>query len=405
MNHRISEITRSRVRLLAVTAVIGLALTACGNSDEPTSASAPADGCISDFDPNQDYFPDKSTLFDAKNFSITYENSYQILRVNEPYAKGNPESFVLVKCGAPAPELTGELASATQITVPIKSLFSSSTTHLPLVSELGQLDVLTGVSNGAFVTGDEFLDRIADGRTAEYASGGTINSEQVIAAQPDVLMTGGTDDPAHAGLRAAGIAVVPNAEWLESAALGRAEWIKMMAALTGTEKKADEVYQSIRQNYHDVVAAVADVSPTEVLLGSLYQGTWSMPSGGSYVGALMSDAGGTYPWINETASGSLKLSYETVFVEAGTAPVWLVESMWATTDDALKAEPRFGELAAVRDGQVWSATKVIGPGGGNDYYQRGVTRPDLVLGDLVAILHPDLAPDHEFTFYRQVPRP
>lgn len=405
MKHTALGFSRPRVGLITLTAVVGLALTGCSAGDEPASAALTDDGCITDFDPQQDYFPDKSTLLDADNFSITYEKSYQVLRVDEPFPKGSPESFVLVKCGAPAPELTGDLASATQITVPVKSLYSASTTHLPLVSDLDRLDVLTGVSNGAYVTGDEFLDRIADGRIAEYAAGGTINSEKVIAAQPDVLMTQGTDDPAYAGLRAAGIAVVPNAEWLESTALGRAEWIKMMAALTGTEKKADEVYRTIRQNYLDVAASAADASPTQVLLGSLYQGTWSMPSGGSYVGGLIADAGGTYPWADETASGSLKLSYENVFTEGGGAPIWLVESQWATTDDAIKAEPRFAELAAVRDGQVWSATKVIGPGGGNDYYQRGVTRPDLVLGDLVAILHPELAPDHTFAFYREVPRP
>jgi iron complex transport system substrate-binding protein len=54
---------------------------------------------------------------------------------------------------------------------------------------------------------------------------------------------------------------------------------------------------------------------------------------------------------------------------------------------------------------VWSATKAIGPGGGNLYWERGTARPDLLLGDLVAILHPELASsDREFEFYRQVAR-
>lgn len=52
-----------------------------------------------------------------------------------------------------------------------------------------------------------------------------------------------------------------------------------------------------------------------------------------------------------------------------------------------------------------SATKAIGPGGGNDYYERGIARPDLVLAALLAILHPQLEPGHEFVFYRRVPRP
>lgn len=60
------------------------------------------------------------------------------------------------------------------------------------------------------------------------------------------------------------------------------------------------------------------------------------------------------------------------------------------------------EFAAFESGAVWSANKAMGPGGGNDFYERGVGRPDLILADLVAILHPDLAPGHTFTFYQQL---
>ena len=38
---------------------------------------------------------------------------------------------------------------------------------------------------------------------------------------------------------------------------------------------------------------------------------------------------------------------------------------------------------------------------GNDYWQTGVVRPDLVLADLTAILHPELDRDHQFHFYRK----
>lgn len=72
--------------------------------------------------------------------------------------------------------------------------------------------------------------------------------------------------------------------------------------------------------------------------------------------------------------------------------------------DAASQDSRYGELAAVRDGQVWSATKAVDQNGRNTYWERGTARPDLLLGDLVAILHPELAPGHDFAFYRQVPR-
>ncbi|MGP3984505.1 ABC transporter substrate-binding protein [Streptomyces sp. KR80] len=399
-----------RRTLAAVTVVVvGLALTACGDDTAPRSADTTAHGkgrgCTDDFDPAKDYFPVKSKVRHAKNFTLRYEKSYQVLTVKEPYPKGKPESYVLVKCGAPKPKLSGDLAKAQQITTPIKSLYSASTTHLPLLTETGTLDVLTGVADGSFVTSAEVRKRVKSGRVSEYAPERTIATEKVIAAQPDVLMTQGTDDPQYPKLRQAGISVVANAEWLESTPLGRAEWIKAMAALTGAERRAGAVFDAIETDYTKVAAKAAKAGKAaKVLPGTMYQGTWNMASGGSYVGKLIKDAGGTYPWAGTKGTGNLQLGFEAVFAKGGDAPTWLVDQSWKSTTDATKADRRYGKLTAARDGQVWSNTKALSPEGGNDFYERGVIRPDLVLADLFAILHPDAAPGHTFTFYKKVPK-
>jgi iron complex transport system substrate-binding protein len=44
----------------------------------------------------------------------------------------------------------------------------------------------------------------------------------------------------------------------------------------------------------------------------------------------------------------------------------------------------------------------VNAAGGNNLYELGVLRPDLVVGDLIAIMHPKLEPDHTFTFYQQL---
>ncbi|MFD9303974.1 ABC transporter substrate-binding protein [Streptomyces sp. NPDC060048] len=331
---------------------LALALTACGDggADRPadSKAAAAGDGCITDFDPGKDYFPAKSAVKHAENFTLRYEKSYQVLTVNEPYPKGKPESYVLVKCGAPKPKLTGDLAGAPQITTPVKSLHSASTTHLPLLTETGTLDVLTGVANASNISSAEVIERVKAGEVIEYAKDRTLNAETVIGAKPDVLMTQGTDDPQYPKLRQAGIAVVANAEWLESSPLGRAEWVKAMAALTGAEKRAGEVFDTIEGDYQKVAAKAAETvkagKPVQVLPGTMYQGTWNMAPGGSYAGKLIKDAGGTYPWADEPGTGNLQLNFEAVYAKDGEAPVWLVGQQWKTTADAVKADSRYGEL-------------------------------------------------------------
>ncbi|MFI9629568.1 ABC transporter substrate-binding protein [Streptomyces sp. NPDC052042] len=391
---------------------LALALTACGGGGTDPTADAKAasdgDGCITDFDAGKDYFPVKSTLKHAENFTLRYEKSYQVLTVKQPYPEGKPESYVLVKCGAPKPKLSGGLAKAPQITTPIKSLYSASTTHLPLLTETGTLDVLTGVASTANITSAEVLKRVKAGKVTEYAKDQVLNAESVIAADPDVLMTQGMDDPQYPKLRQAGIAVVANAEWLESSPLGRAEWVKAMAALTGAEQRAGKLFDTIEGDYRKVAdkaaAAVGSGEPVQALPGTMYQGTWYMPAGGSYAARLIKDAGGTYPWADKPGTGNLQLNFEAVYAKGGDAPVWLVDARWKSTADAVKADSRYGRLKAMDSDGVWTNTKALGAGGGNDYFERGVLRPDLVLGDLFALLHPGQAGDHAFTFYTKVPK-
>ncbi|WP_018353037.1 ABC transporter substrate-binding protein [Longispora albida] len=390
-------ITIRRTLAVLLAAVL---LPGCGSNPVSTGTAADARGCLTAFDPAKDYFPVKSAITHAKNFTLRYEKSYQVLTVQQPYPQGKPESYVLLRCGAPKPDVPG----AQVIETPVRSLYSGSTTHLPLLADLGRLDVLAGVSNAGFVVNPEVRKRIAEKKVAEYGANNTLDAEQVIVAKPDVLMTGGTDKPEYATLRKAGVPVLANAEWLESTPLGRAEWLKVMAALTGDEGKAATAFATVERDYTAVVAKAAKATAkTPVLPGTMNQGTWYMPAGGSYMARLLADAGASYPWSGGTETGSLKLSFEAVYAQAGQSPIWLADSQWKTLADARKADARYGELAAVKTGKVWSNTLVIGPGGGNDYWERGVTRPDLVLADLFAIVHPDLAPGHTFAFYRPVP--
>ncbi|MBL7625895.1 ABC transporter substrate-binding protein [Frankia sp. CN6] len=412
---------RGRWRLGATGAALALALVplaACGSDTTGAAGASGAGGaatdtrgCLTSFDPDTDYFPVKSTIEVATNVTITYHDSYQVVTVKEPYPDGKPESYVLVRCGAPTPELTGDLARAPRIEVPVTSLYSGSTTHLPQLADLGRLDALTGVADDSFVVNADVRQRVADGAVEVYAPGQQVNAEKIVVAQPDLLLTDGTELPAYRTVRDAGIPVVADADWLEASPLGRAEWLKVIAAFTGTEAKAADLFDRIQSDYAALAAkaTATGVTPVKVLPGSMYEGTWYMPSGRSYVGQLLVDAGADYPWAEVVGTGtglgtgSLELNFEAVFARAGDAPVWLADGEWSAVADAVAQDSRYGELAAVRSGQVWTNTLVMGPGGGSDYWERGVGRPDLVLADVIAILHPELAPGHAFAFYKKLP--
>lgn len=386
------------MRIAAFSVVLALVVSGCSapTATPPLSERA---GCVSGYEPGTDLFPVKSEVRHAKNFSLGYEKSYQVLTVNQPFPGGAAQRYVLVRCGTPTPGLTGDLAGATVIQTPVRSLFADSTTHIPLLADLERLDVLAGVANASHVVNPGARHLIDTGRVAEYAPTSTIDVERVLTAGPDVLMTGGTDSPEYRTLREGGVPVLANAEWLEPTPLARAEWLKVMAALTGEENRAGEVFTAVERDYQALAGQAAAAPRTPVLAGVLREGVWYAPAGGSYLGTLLRDAGTTNPWEHTTETGSLRLSLEEVIAAAGSARVWLTDAAWRDRADVTAADPRYASLTV---DSVWTTDRAIGPGGGNDYFERGVTRPDLVLSDLVSITHPDLRPGHEATFYRQV---
>src|SRR5262249_13520259 len=146
---------------------------------------------------------------------------------------------VLLQCGAPKPTLDDALRSAPVVSVPIPSVFSDSTTHDEAFADLGRANVLTGVSTARYETRPEIIDRAKAGKIADFASGGTINAERIIADAPAIFMADRDGDPAFVELRAAGIPVIVDTEWLEQSALGRAEWIKFISLFLNEEHAAN----------------------------------------------------------------------------------------------------------------------------------------------------------------------
>ncbi|GEE01330.1 ABC transporter substrate-binding protein [Gordonia spumicola] len=394
---------RPHFRKAALACLLVVPLTVAGCSGSSSNDAGADRDCITDFDANTDYFPDKSTITDASGLAIEYHKSYQVVTVKEPSPGAKPASYVLVRCGAPAPTLDAALADAPQVQVPVRSLYSGSTTHLPALVALGATDTVTGVSSADYVSTPEIRARIDAGKVVQYADAGVPNVEKVIAGQPDVLVSDGNEDPSYAKIRQAGVPVLADADWLEATPLGRAEWIKFFAALTGTEKKAAEVFSEIKRQYDDVAAKTAAAPKTNVLVGGIENGAWTMPAGGNYFGRLVRDAGGDYPWASDPSTGSLRLSIESVIDRSRTADAWLLSDMTvASLADLYKQDERYRVFAQPAK-RAWNATKAMSATGGNDYWERGVLRPDLVLADLAAILHPDLFPGHDSVFYLQLP--
>src|SRR4051812_32535883 len=242
-------------------------------------------GCVDRYDPATDYFPDKLAIEDAVDFSVEYRRSYKVVTVRDTTEGGPPERYVLAQCGAPAPQLTGDLAGAQVVTVPVTSFFAFSTTHLPLLADLDRMDVLTGVGQHDAVMDPKARARIKAGQVIEFARVGlVIDVERVVAAKPSLLMATGTSNATLTVIRQAGVPVVANSEWREPTALGRAEWLKYMAVFLNEERRAQAVYGAMKERYRSLSARATAVPIAEqprVMTGRSTRGRFSMAGGRS----------------------------------------------------------------------------------------------------------------------------
>lgn len=393
----------------AVTETPAVAPTAAPTQPAPV-ITAPTqnltDGCIAEgqFDPNVDYFPEKAQIEYAAGLSIEYHNSYKVVTVKTPWPGANESmEYALVQCGAPKPQ--GFLEEQI-IEVPAKTIVTMSTTYLPALDELGLLDRLVGVDDTTYVNNPTVLKMAAEGKLASIGYGSGVNVEKVLELAPSLVMTYGSGAPeydAHPVLLQAGQKVVINAEWMDTTPLGRAEWLKFIAVFFNQEARAEALFNQIEQDYQQLTALTASVSqkPT-VFTGSAYQGTWYMPGGQSFAAAFLRDAGADYLWSDDTSTGSLPLSFEAVFEKAKESDYWLNVGFVGALDDLKGMDARYADFAAFQKGNVWNNDARTNGSGGNDYYESAVIHPERVLADLIFIFHPDLLPNHQLMYYRQV---
>lgn len=340
----------------------------------------------------------------AKGFTLEYKENYKIVTVLNPWQDADVTyQYLLVQRGTAPP---AGYEHVPRIDVPVRSVITLSTTHLAYLDQLNLLDRLVGYSTFEHINTPGVLKRIADGKLKETGGGPELNLELVLALNPDVIMTYytlGSPYDAHFKLLEAGLKVVINAEYMELTPLGRAEWIKFLAAFFSKEQEAEMIFTTIVDAYETMAARTKNVAerPT-VLLNAPYDGNWWIPGGSSYLVKFLEDAGATYLWADDPSSGTHVLAFEAVYEKAADADYWLHTGQWNTLNDGLAIDERFAYFQAFQQGRVYNNNARVNEYGGNDYWESGLTRPDILLADLIKIFHPELVPDHELAYYKKL---
>jgi len=341
----------------------------------------------------------KNSIEYANGLEIHNYDGFTVMKITKPWPDAT-KTYTYI-CAKSNENLPDSLYKYTFIQIPVSNLVATSTTHIPSLVALNETDKLIGFPHLEYISSEIVRKSIDLGHVKELSDNESLNFEKTIDLQPQVIIGLSMDSETSKfnQFEKAGIPVIYNADWVETSPLGKAEWIKFFGVLFNKQEQATGYFNNIVKEYEDAKKQVEkQQSKPTVLSGSVFQDVWYMPQGGSWMAQFINDAGGNYLWSDTQGTGSLSLSFETVFEKAMDVDFWIGPGEFNSFDQMLAANKHYGQFKAFQQKQVYSYSMKKGATGGLIFYEEASNRPDLVLKDLISIFHPNALPDYQPTF-------
>lgn len=349
------------------------------------------------------YEPSYATGFDisgaegAASTLITVRNPWQ-------GAEGVEKQLFIAREGERAPEgFEGQVIEGS-----VERVVCMSSTYVAMIDAIGCTERVVGVSGIDFIYNSRVREAASEGRVHDVGHDSNINFELLLTLRPDVVLlygVAGENGVANAKLDELNIPYFYLGDYVEESPLAKAEWTVVVAEILGVRERGEELFAGIESRYLELRKRVEE-SATErptVMFNTPYRDTWYMPSTRSYAVRIVEDAGGRYVYDGNHGTASQPIDLELAYVLTREADYWINVGQYATLEDLRRDNPRFVGAKAVREGRVYSPDRRATAKGGSDFWESAVVNPDVVLRDLVAILHPELnLVSEELTYYKRI---
>lgn len=321
----------------------------------------------------------------AKNISVEQQADYIKVSLADPWKAGNVlHTYYLVQKGSDAkvPD------DGTMIQIPMERGVFFGTAHANLMEMLGNQKVIAGVADAKYMLIPDVQARLRSKKIVDCGDGMKPDIEKIIDMKPDVLLLSPFENSGGYGkLDEVKIPIIECADYMETSALGRAEWMKFYGLLFGCEAAADSLFNEVEENYLTLKnKAVKSKQTLSVLPDRKTGSVWYVPGGMSSVGLLYKDANGKYAFSADTHSGSLALPFETVLDKVGDSDFWIMSYNGTMNRNLLLAEYQgYSALKPMKTGEIYGC-----PVDKTPYFEEVSWRPDWLLNDLIQLFHPDL---------------
>ena len=320
---------------------------------------------------------------------------------------------------------------------PAERIVAMSSSYVAMLDAIGCVERIVGISGCRFISTPSAQKGIEEGDIAEVGYDSAFDFERIRSLKADMVLLYGVAGEAKAMTSKFDELAIPYiyiGDYLETSPLGKAEWVVALAYLCGVEEQGKAFFEGVEGRYNALRNKQhCSAYKPRVMLNLPYRDTWFMPPHESYMVRLIEDAGGEYVLRREMrgerkmqnaeckikqnntfnsqfsilnsqlkkANSSKPISLEEALLLASKADFWLNFGQINSLDELRATAPRFMGVDAVKFGRLYNNTKRTNPSRGSDFWESGAVRPDLILADLVQILHHE-ATTEELYYYKKL---
>ena len=291
---------------------------------------------------------------------------------------------------------------------PAKRITTMSSSHAAMLDAVGWSDRIVGLSGCRCVYNFDLCKNIAEGKIGEVGYDSNFDFEKIRSLRTDAVLLYGVSGEAKMitdKLNELHIPYIYIGEYLENNPLGKAEWVVALAYICGVGEQGKEFFKGVEERYNTLRNQKhCSAYRPRVMLNLPYRDTWFMPPHNSYMVQLIEDAGGRCllpESEGEDSNISKPISLEEALVLAMKADFWINLGQISSKEELCAVAPRFAEVDAVKFGRLYNNTKRTNESRGSDFWESGCVRPDLILADLIKILHYE-APTDSLYYYKKM---
>ena len=351
-----------------------------------------------------DQFNQESSIHHAVGFDLINFSDFKMLHIlRHSNETTDTMRFVFHEKGVIIP---AKYSDFQRIEIPVARIALLHSSYASFFEFCEATDRIKAISEVKYVYNERIYAEAQQGIMPEVGYGESLDKEKLLELGINLVITVGfpnTPNKSQQMLKELGIPVLVFSDWQESTLLGRAEWVKVIAALTDADDLCNVKFTKIETEYARLKSLTTNLDKRPSIICNLpYKGSWYVPGGNSYVSHVLDDAGANYLWADDEGTGGIQIDFEAVYAKGLKADFWINPDFAYKKEEIIAGDERLKDFLPMKTGKIYNNNNRVVRTSANDYWESGIINPDIILADLIKLIHPELLPTHQLFYYRQV---